>query len=319
MLDPEARRILAELAEAPDAVVPGRPGFDLARTRRDSLALSVARAKRRPGVPVARVADLDVDGVRCRLIADRADLPVVVYLHGGGWTLGSPEECETFCRSLAGRSGWAVVVPEYRLAPEHPYPAALEDVERVVRWLRRRGDAVGLDASRLALAGESAGANLAAAVALRTRDRGEPGFVLQVLLCPAVDLAGDYPSRGEFGRGFGLDRETMAWSMAAYVPDPRDRARPDVSPLRAPSLAGLPPTLVATAEHDPLRDEGEAYAARLADAGISVTATRYLGTIHFFTDPTRFDAGDAVVDQVASALSRLAKTPQKSGAAGSPA
>ena len=298
--------MLAELAATDDAVIPGRVGFDLARARRENRALSLARARDRPGSAPSRVADLDADGVRCHLFAHDDRTPVVMYLHGGGWTLGSPEECEALCRSLVLRSGWAAVVPEYRLAPEHPYPAALEDIERVIAWLRHGGDSLGLDASKLALAGDSAGANLATAVALRARDRGEQGSALQVLLCPAVDLVGDFPSRREFGHGFGLERETMAWSVAAYVPDPSDRPRPDVSPLRAGSLAGLPPALVATAEHDPLRDEGEAYAARLAEAKVPVTAVRYLGAIHLFTDPTRCEVADALIDQVAAALRRVA-------------
>lgn len=305
VLDPEARAVLDEMARTEDALVPGRPDFDLIRTRREQRAQSIARARTRPPDPLARVTDLDADGVRCRLFAPAGRVPVILYLHGGGWTLGSPEECEPFCRALTLRSGWATVVPDYRLAPEYPYPAALEDIERVVVWLRLRGDALDLDTSRLALAGDSAGANLAAATALRARDRGEAVFAFQALLCPALDVVGDFPSRREFARDFGLEPETMSWSVEAYVPDAGVRARADVSPLRAASLVGLPPSLIATAEHDPLRDEGEAYAARLADAGIEVTATRHLGAVHFFTDPTRFRAADALVDHIAGALRRL--------------
>lgn len=303
-MHPQARDALTELASMDDALVPGRPGFDLLRARRESRARSLARSLEHPQVSPARVTEVDANGVRCRLFAPTGPVPVVLYLHGGGWSLGSPEECEPLCRLLAARSGWAVVAPDYRLAPEHPYPAALEDVERVVAWLRRHDGVLDLDASRLALAGDSAGANLVAAAALRARDHGEPPFALQALLCPALDLVGDFPSRREFGQGFGLEPETMTWSVAAYVPDAADRMRADVSPLRAPSLAGLPPTLIATAEFDPLRDEGEAYGARLADAGIPVIATRYLGAVHFFTDPTRFDIADALIDQVAAGLTR---------------
>ena len=266
---------------------------------------SLRRMCERPLASAARTGELVADGIRCRLFAPKGRAPVVLYLHGGGWSLGSPEECEPFCRVLSVCSGWAVLAPEYRLAPEHPYPAALEDVERVARWLRHHHEELALDASLLALAGDSAGANLATASAVRARDRGEQSYCLQALLCPAVDLVGTFVSREEFGHGFGLDAETMAWSSAAYVPDRADRARPDVSPLRAASLAGLPPAMVATAEHDPLRDEGEAYAARLAEAGIPVVATRHLGTLHFFTDPMRFDAAYALIDQLAALLRRL--------------
>lgn len=308
MLDPEARAALAEIATIDDALVPGRPGFDLLRTRQEQRARSIDLIRAGGAVPVARVIELDAGGVRCRVFAPEGRAPVVLYVHGGGWTLGSPEECEPFCRRLTLRSGWTTIAPDYRLAPEHPYPAALEDIERVLAWLRERGDAFDLDASRLALAGDSAGANLAAATALRARERGETAISLQVLLCPALDLVGDFPSRRLFAHGFGLEPETMSWSVSAYAPDPDLRARVDVSPLRATSLSGLPPALIATAEHDPLRDEGEAYAARLADAGNPVSATRHLGAVHFFTDPTRFSAADALVDQIAGALRRVGGT-----------
>jgi acetyl esterase len=304
MLDAEARAALAQIALTADALVPGRPGFDLIRTRREQRAGTMARSRAGITMPVARVADLDADGVRCRMFAPEGRAPVVLYVHGGGWALGSPEECEPLCRLLALRSGWATIAPDYRLAPEHPYPAALEDIERVLAWLRARGEVLDLDTSRLALAGDSAGANLAAATALRARDRGGTDITFQALLCPALDLIGDFPSRRVFAHGFGLEPETMSWSTSAYAPDPDVRVRPDVSPLRAPSLAGLPPALIATAEHDPLRDEGEAYAAALADAGNAVTATRHLGTVHFFTDPTRFTAAEVLVDQIAGALRR---------------
>lgn len=304
MLDPEARAALAQIALIDDALVPGRPGFDLIRTRREQRAQSMALSRAGITVPVARVSDLDADGVRCRMFAPEGRAPVVLYVHGGGWALGSPEECEPFCRLLTLRSGWATIAPDYRLAPEHPYPAALEDIERVLAWLRDRGEALDLNTSGVALAGDSAGANLAAATALRARDRGWSDITLQALLCPAVDLVGDFPSRRRFAHGFGLEPETMSWSAFAYAPDPDLRVRPDVSPLRAPSLVGLPPSLIATAEYDPLRDEGEAYAAALADAGNAVTATRHLGTVHFFTDPMRFTAAEILVDQIAGALRR---------------
>ena len=308
MLDPEARAALAQIALIDDALVPGRPEFDLTRTRREQRAQGKILSRSGIAVPVARVTDLDADGLRCRMFAPEGRVPVVLYIHGGGWALGSPEECEAFCRRLTLRSGWATIAPDYRLAPEHPYPAALEDIERVLTWLQERGETLDLDTSRLALAGDSAGANLAAATALRARDRGGTDITFQVLLCPALDLDGDFPSRRLFAHGFGLEPETMAWSAFAYAPDPDLRVRPDVSPLRASSLEGLPPSLIATAEHDPLRDEGEAYAARLADAGNAVTATRHLGAIHFFTDPTRFAAADTLVDHIAGALRRVGDT-----------
>lgn len=296
MLHPHARAALAEAAEREDYLVPGHPAFDLIRTR--------AEARTRPGARegVAHVADVDADGVRCLLFRPDSGAPVVLYLHGGGWALGGIEEAEPLCRRLANRSGWAVLAVGYRLAPEHPYPAAIDDVERAIAWLRREDAALGVDASRLALAGDSAGANLCAAVALRARDRGVPAYLLQALLYPVLDLVREAPSRTEFAEGFGLDRTTVRWHVESYAPSLADRRRPDVSPLRAASLEGLPPAMVVTAEHDPLRDEGEEYAARLADAGVPVVATRYLGMIHGFADLTKFDAARDLIDGVATAL-----------------
>jgi acetyl esterase len=299
-LHPQARAALAETAALADRFIAGRPGFDLAATR------ARARLQAGGGEPVSHVADVDADGIPCRLLRPQPAVPVVLYLHGGGWALGSVEEAEPFCRALANASGWAVLVAGYRLAPEHPYPAAIEDVERTVTWLERHGGGLELDAARIALAGDSAGANLAAAVALRARDRGAPALCLQALLCPALDLHDEAGIRSELAAGFGLDRETIRWHVERYAPAVADRGRPDVSPLRAPTLAGLPPAVVVTAEYDPLRDQGEAYAARLADAGVPVVASRYLGMIHGFTDPERFDAGRTAAAQVASALRHLA-------------
>jgi acetyl esterase len=299
-LHPQARAVLAEMATLSDRFIPGRELFDLAATR--------ARARERAGRgdPVSHVADVDAEGVPCRLFRPRPVAPVVLYLHGGGWALGSIEEAEPLCRAIANASGWAVLAVEYRLAPEHPYPAAVEDVERAVAWLERYGDALEVDPSRLALAGDSAGANLAAAVALRARDRGAPVFRMQALLCPALDLLDEGAARSELAKGFGLDRETIRWHVERYAPAVAHRGLADVSPLRATTFAGLPPAMVATAEYDPLRDQGEEYAAGLADAGVPVVATRYLGMIHGFTDLERFDAAHAVVAQVASCLRHLA-------------
>jgi acetyl esterase len=298
-LHPQARAALAELAALPDRFIPGRPGFDLAATRERGRLLAGG------GEPVSHVADVDADGIPCRLFRPQRAAPVVLYLHGGGWALGSVEEAEPLCRAIANASGWAVLAVGYRLAPEHPYPVAVEDVERAVAWLARHGGALEVDPARPALAGDSAGANLAAAVALRARDRGAPAFRLQALLCPALDLLDERAVGSELAEGYGLDRETIRWHVERYAPA-ADRALAGVSPLRAATLAGLPPAVVATAEYDPLRDQGEDYAARLADAGVAVVATRYLGMIHGFTDLARFDAARAVVAQVASGLRRLA-------------
>jgi acetyl esterase len=255
------------------------------------------------GVPLPAVRDVDAAGVRARLyVPDGADgAPVVVYLHGGGWVLGGLETHDGLCRLLADRSGCAVLAVDYRLAPEHPYPAAFEDLERAVDWLRGTGAAHhGLDATRLAIAGDSAGGHLAAAGARRARDRGEP-YVYQVLACPVIDPGMRYPDLD----AYGLDRDEMRFFWDAFAPPGRvDREHPDLAPLNA-DPAGLPPALVITAEYDVLRDEGETYAAVLACAGVPTVAVRYPGLNHnFLRKLALFDAAPLAVAQAADAVRR---------------
>ncbi len=249
--------------------------------------------------PVAVEIDVDAASVPCRLYdpRERPGAPVVVFAHGGGWTMGSVATHEGVCRELARASGCAVLSVDYRLAPEHPYPAALEDIEQAVAWLRRAGGAMGLDVTRLAIAGDSAGGHLAAVAARRARDNGTP-YAFQVLVYPVIDPAMNYPDLDEYG----LDRHQMRFFWDAFAPPGVDRAHPDLAPLRA-DLAGLPPALVITAEYDVLREEGEAYAAALAAAGVPTVAVRYLGVNHgFFRKLALFDAAATAVGQVAAAL-----------------
>jgi len=204
------------------------------------------------------------------------------------------------CRLLAAQSGWAVVAVDFRRSPEHPFPAALEDVMAVTGALRAGADDA-VDPARLAVLGDSAGGNLAAAAARRMRDAGGPAYELQVLIYPVTDAAMDTRSYGKFAVGHGLTAAAMQFYWSAYAPP--DRLDPDVSPLRTPDLRGLPPAYVLTAEFDPLRDEGEAYATALAEAGVPVTARRYLGAIHgFWRLPGYFDVGRLAVSDVAGAL-----------------
>jgi acetyl esterase len=253
------------------------------------------------GPQLASVQDVSAGRVPARLyLPDTTDdAPVVVYLHGGGWVLGGLETHDGLCRVLADRSGCAVLAVDYRLAPEHPYPAAFEDLERAVGWLRDTGAARhGLDATRLAIAGDSAGGHLAAVGARRARDRGEP-YAYQVLACPVIDPEMRYP---ELDR-YGLDRDEMRYFWDAFAPPGRvDRTHPDLAPLNA-DLAGLPPALVITAEYDVLRDEGEAYAAALASAGVPTVAVRYPGLTHNFQRKLAlFDAAPLAVAQAAEAV-----------------
>jgi acetyl esterase len=254
-----------------------------------------------PALPLPVVADFDADGVPCRLYATKSAAPVLVYLHGGGWCYGSIETVDRFCRRVADRSGCAVVSAGYRLAPEHVYPAALDDAETVLRYLRKSGADLGLDASRLAIGGDSAGGQLATVTARRQRDAATP-LDFQVLIYPALDPLTSAESYDEVGE-YGLDRASMKLAWETFVPDPVRRLTPDVSPLAVADLSGMPPTLVITAEYDALRDEGADYADALIAAGVPVVHTRYMGVNHGFARKlATIDAARAAADQVASAL-----------------
>jgi acetyl esterase len=253
--------------------------------------------------PVVRsVVTVDAGGVPARLYRDRDDdaLPVVLFAHGGGWVMGGVDTHDGLCRHLAAASGWAVLSVDYRLAPEHPYPAAVDDMGRALRWLRDPGAArLGLDPHRTAVAGDSAGGHLAAVTARRARDAGIR-LAGQLLICPVIDPAADYPALDEYG----LDRTEMAFFWDAFAPPGVDRSHPDLDPLRA-DLTGLPPAMVITAELDLLSAEGERYAAGLLAAGVSVTAVRYQGLIHNFPRKLAlFDAAHAALAQLAAALDR---------------
>lgn len=246
--------------------------------------------------PVDAVEDDDADGVPVRLYRPAGgERRALVYLHGGGWVLGSLASHDPLCRTLAARSGWTVVAADYRLAPEHPHPAAVEDAWTATRWAAGRFE-------RLAVGGDSAGGHLAAVVALRAR-AGGPALALQLLLYPIADHGFDTPSYREHGTGTNLTEATMRWFWRLYLPDESLADDPEVSPLRAPDLAGAAPAFVVTAGHDPLRDEGEAYARRLADAGVPVTLRRYENQIHgFLRMPAVIDRARDGIDDVAAAL-----------------
>jgi acetyl esterase len=212
-------------------------------------------------------------------------LPVVLYFHGGGWVLGDKTTHDRLIRELATGAQVAVVFVDFARSPEARYPVALEQGYTALQWVAKEGTAHNLDASRLALAGDSVGGNLAAALALLAKQRGGPKVNFQALFYPVTDADMETPSYREFGAGgYWLTRDAMRWFWDSYAPDASVRHQPTVSPLRASleDLRGLPPALVITDECDVLRDEGEAYAHKLMNAGVRVTATRYLGTIHDF-------------------------------------
>ena len=232
-------------------------------------------------------------------------LSVVLYFHQGGWTVCDVPMFDPLWRRVANRAGCLVAAVTYRQGPEHPYPAAVEDAWAATNWVADNAAGIGADPDRLAVAGESAGGTLATVVARKARDQGGPRLCFQLLVYAALDCSFDTPSFEENGEGYFLTSSLMRWFWANYLPPDNDGSDPDISPLRAPDLSGLPPTLVITAEFDPLRDEGEAYAARLAEAGVDVELHRYDAQIHSFTAMAGVvDAGRAAVDEGADALRR---------------
>ncbi len=245
---------------------------------------------------VASVEDVEADGVPVRVYrpagGERAGL---VYFHGGGWVVGSLESHDPLCRTLAARSGCAVIAVDYRRAPEHPYPAAIEDAWTATAWASQRF-------SPLAVAGDSAGGQLAASVALRARD-ADLKLALQVLVYPVTNYGFDTQSHRSSSAGPALTSAEMRWFWGQYLTDGARAGEADCSPLRAPELAGLPPALVLTAESDPLRDEGEAYARRLQEAGVPVVLRRYEGLIHgFIRMPALIERANHAIDEVAAAV-----------------
>ncbi|ACL56797.1 alpha/beta hydrolase [Methylobacterium nodulans] len=276
-LDPRLRRYLDVIAFAG-----GR--LTTIEARRTGLE-GLGRLAGAP-VPVAAVEDLILDGpagpMAARLYRPRDETgAVLLYFHGGGFVGGSLTAHDGIYRRLAAASGCALLAATYRLAPEHPFPAACEDAAASLSGLAARGRALGFDPARLAVGGDSAGANLAAGLCQAARDAGGPAIAVQLLLCPVLDAAGDGESYRLYGEGHGLDRATLALDIASYAAG-ADPADPRLSPLRAPSLAGLPPALIHTAEYDMVRDDGAAYAARLAQAGVPVRHTCHPGMIHHF-------------------------------------
>lgn len=258
------------------------------------------------GPALHQVEDLMLPGIvllRVYRPSAQRPLPAVIYFHGGGWVLGNVETHDTLCRRLAHGSGCALVSVDYRLAPEHPFPAPLEDCVQAVRYIAAHASELGFDPARLAVGGDSAGGNLAAAVTLRLRDEGGPSLHSQWLIYPVTEARFDTVSYEAFATGHGLTRAEMQFFWSQYAPRLDDRRHPLASPLLASSLAGLPPAHVITAEYDVLRDEGEAYAARLNAAGIPATLHRYEGMLHgfmHFAEP--FDDGKRAVAEMAESL-----------------
>jgi acetyl esterase len=283
-LDYASKALLEQMASAG-----GKPLHECTPEEARALGESLA-ALAGPAPKMARVEDHDipVEGgtipVRV-LVPPQAVHGVIVYLHGGGWVIGTIDEYETMARKLAERTSCAIVLVGYRLAPEHRYPTAVDDSYAALEWTAEHLEAIaGRADAPLIVAGDSAGGNLTAIMALRARDRNGPPITLQVLIYPVTDADFDRPSYRDAENQLILTREAMVWFWDHYAPDASHRAEPDASPARAVDLAGLPPAVVLTAEHDVLRDEGEEYAERLTQAGVPVDFRRHTGQMHgFFT------------------------------------
>jgi acetyl esterase len=291
VLHPQARASLAEEEGYPPV---NDPSVDIATERAEARAAAAGEERE----DVADVRDLDADGVPVRLYRpseEASPSPVVVHLHGGGFVFNDVDVHDSAARRLANRSGFAVLSVDYRKPPEHRFPAAPDDVDTVVGWLRREGEGLGLDLDRVFAHGDSAGGNLALVAALRN-----PGFFrAAALIYPFVDAkmrgASYADAPGLWGRG------EAAWYWEQYASGPADYDDPDFSPIDSDLLHTLPPTLVVTAEHDPLCDEGELLASRIAEAGVPCVGTRYLGMLHgFWRQVGAYDAAEPLMRQVAA-------------------
>ena len=279
-LDPQAKALLDSMPPMPDFST-----LDLALIR---AGMSAGVLSTEEPEAVAVVENRTIPGtageipVRVYTPQGRAPFPGLVYFHGGGFVLCNLDTHDPVCRSLANAAGCVVVSVDYRLAPEHPYPAGPEDCYAATQWVAKNGSELGIDVSRIAIGGDSAGGNLTAVTALMARDRGGPVLRFQLMIYPVTDCAFGTPSYRENGEGYFLTQGMMRWFWEKYLADPKQGSEGYASPLRAKNLANLPPGLCITAGYDPLRDEGEAYAARLREAGIDVRTSRYPGMFHGF-------------------------------------
>ena len=263
-----------------------------------------------PPEPVDTVRDLSIDGpggdLRLRLYHPGVETapPLVVYLHGGGFVIGDLETQDGLCRAIANRAGCALLSVDYRLAPEHPFPAALDDTSAALEWAAANAAQLDADPHRLGIAGDSAGGNLAAAAALRARDRGGPALRVCAVLCPVIDCRTDDRSMLLRAEGYFVTRERMVWYWDQYAPAGVDRTSPELSPLRA-DLAGFPPTVVVTAGLDPLMDQGVDFARACCDAGVETALIHRPGTIHGFLGfQASLPDARATLDEVAALLAR---------------
>jgi len=302
-LDPDAWALLDQLA-----VAGGKP-VEESTVEEARASHALARELAGPPEPVHRIEDRRIPGpagdipVRIYTPSGPGPFPALVYFHGGGWVVGNLESVDVPLRSLANRAHCVVVSVDYRLAPEHKFPAAPDDCYAATRWVSEHATELGVDPNRLAVGGDSAGGNLAAVVALMARDQNGPRVAYQLLIYPVTNHDFATTSYVANAEGYLLTRGAMIWFWNHYLATPADGGQPYASPLRAPRLNDLPPARVIVAGFDPLCDEGEAYAARLNDAGVPTDLRRYDGLIHgFFTRAGQIAAARRAVEETAGAL-----------------
>ncbi len=306
-LHPQAAAFLDQLARLK---TPSLEELPIGTTRR---ALILGSAVKREPPQLARVETRTIPGpdgteLRIRIYWPTGEGPfgACLYFHGGGWVLNDIDTHDDVARRLTDASGFVFVSVDYRLAPEHKYPAAIEDAYAALRWVEQEAAALNVDPARIAVCGDSAGGNIAAVLCLMSRDRGGPSIAFQALIYPITDCDFDRPSYRDNADGYFLTTKQMRWFWGHYVNFPEQMSEPYASPLRATSLSGLPPALIQTAEFDPLRDEGEAYAVALRAAGVSVTLRRFEGLIHAFVKRVdQFDAATEAILEIGAALKCL--------------
>ena len=307
MLDPQAKSYLDLLSSL------GAPPMHTLQATQARVAYKKARAIAQPAPPqVARVEALQATGPAGAIplrsyrpigSAGGERLPVLVFFHGGGWTIGDLDTHDVACREICNRARCAVIAVDYRLAPEHRFPAEVDDAITATRWVADNARPLSLDGARIAIGGDSAGGNLAAVTALALRDGGGPALALQLLIYPATDFRANTSSHAQNGSGYLLTREAIDYFTNNYLNGSHDVSDWRASPALAQSFRGLPRAFVLTAEYDPLRDEGAQYAQLLRDAGVSVEYVSFAGQIHgFITMSKVIDAAAVAFDRCAGAL-----------------
>ena len=287
----------------------GRPAYHTLSPKEARQLFIDTRPASTPQPPaIGSVRNLSAGSIPIRVyrpagVPDATRLPVLVFFHGGGWVIGDLDTHDTLCRQLTAEAGISVVAVDYRLAPEHKFPAAADDAWAATKWVVEHAAELGVDPGKLAVGGDSAGGNLAAVVALQARDAGGPAITLQALLYPVTDLGAETQSYRDLADGYMLTREGMRWFIAHYLGKPQDAEDWRASPIRARSFAGVAPALIVTAGYDPLREEGDAYAQKLRAAGVNVDHVSFGGMIHGFVPMGKLiDTGNRAVTLIAGSL-----------------